>query len=248
MAREGRALFPADRAPQERPRRPRPGLPVLARPGSAGTTSTATRRSIERRDRGRPHAGPALQGEGPLPALVRRRREPVHRHHDERRRSSSTPRRQTGDADLLRDRHPALPDHPPLPRARRRQHAPTKASSTPRPASSCARARTRAGATIPSGRAAWPGRCTASARSTASHATTRVSCRPPRRCADFYIERTPAHGVPPNDWDEPDPALPVRELGRRHRRQRAAQPGQADRRPGPTAAATATTPCASSTR
>jgi unsaturated chondroitin disaccharide hydrolase len=25
------------------------------------------------------------------------------------------------------------------------------------------------------------------------------------RCADFYIERTPAHGVPPNDWDEPAP-------------------------------------------
>ena len=27
-------------------------------------------------------------------------------------------------------------------------------------------------------------------------------------CANFYIERTPAHGVPPNDWDEPDAALP----------------------------------------
>lgn len=27
-------------------------------------------------------------------------------------------------------------------------------------------------------------------------------------CANFYIERTPEHGVPPNDWDEPDPALP----------------------------------------
>ena len=27
-------------------------------------------------------------------------------------------------------------------------------------------------------------------------------------CANFYIERTPAHGVPPNDWDEPNPALP----------------------------------------
>jgi unsaturated chondroitin disaccharide hydrolase len=27
-------------------------------------------------------------------------------------------------------------------------------------------------------------------------------------CADLYIERTPAHGVPPNDWDEPDPLLP----------------------------------------
>jgi unsaturated chondroitin disaccharide hydrolase len=27
-------------------------------------------------------------------------------------------------------------------------------------------------------------------------------------CADFYIERTPIHGVPPNDWDEPNPSLP----------------------------------------
>jgi len=27
-------------------------------------------------------------------------------------------------------------------------------------------------------------------------------------CADFYIEHTPSSGVPPNDWDEPDPALP----------------------------------------
>ncbi|MCC7021579.1 MAG: glycoside hydrolase family 88 protein [Thermomicrobiales bacterium] len=28
------------------------------------------------------------------------------------------------------------------------------------------------------------------------------------RCADFYIERTPAHGVPPNDWEEPSPRRP----------------------------------------
>ncbi|MBN1994601.1 MAG: glycoside hydrolase family 88 protein [Anaerolineae bacterium] len=27
-------------------------------------------------------------------------------------------------------------------------------------------------------------------------------------CANFYIERTPAHGVPPNDWEEPDPTWP----------------------------------------
>lgn len=27
-------------------------------------------------------------------------------------------------------------------------------------------------------------------------------------CADFYIANTPAHGVPPNDWDEPDPLYP----------------------------------------
>ena len=25
------------------------------------------------------------------------------------------------------------------------------------------------------------------------------------RCADFYIERTPPHGIPPNDWEEPRP-------------------------------------------
>jgi unsaturated chondroitin disaccharide hydrolase len=29
-----------------------------------------------------------------------------------------------------------------------------------------------------------------------------------QRCADFYIERTPPHGVPPNDWEEPNPPLP----------------------------------------
>ncbi len=27
-------------------------------------------------------------------------------------------------------------------------------------------------------------------------------------CAGFYIEHTPDHGVPPNDWMEPNPALP----------------------------------------
>jgi unsaturated chondroitin disaccharide hydrolase len=26
-------------------------------------------------------------------------------------------------------------------------------------------------------------------------------------CANFYIEHTPAHGIPPNDWAEPEPAL-----------------------------------------
>ncbi len=27
-------------------------------------------------------------------------------------------------------------------------------------------------------------------------------------CARFYMERTPPHGIPPNDWDEPWPAIP----------------------------------------
>ena len=27
-------------------------------------------------------------------------------------------------------------------------------------------------------------------------------------CANFYIEHTPAHGIPPNDWAESEPALP----------------------------------------
>jgi unsaturated chondroitin disaccharide hydrolase len=26
--------------------------------------------------------------------------------------------------------------------------------------------------------------------------------------ADFYMERTPPHGLPPNDWEEPNPSLP----------------------------------------
>jgi len=29
-----------------------------------------------------------------------------------------------------------------------------------------------------------------------------------QRCADFYIERTPPHGIPPNDWEEPSPRRP----------------------------------------
>lgn len=29
-----------------------------------------------------------------------------------------------------------------------------------------------------------------------------------QRCADFYIDRTPANGVPPNDWEETDPIRP----------------------------------------
>jgi unsaturated chondroitin disaccharide hydrolase len=29
-----------------------------------------------------------------------------------------------------------------------------------------------------------------------------------RRCADFYLARTPAHGIPPNDWEEPHPEKP----------------------------------------
>ncbi len=28
------------------------------------------------------------------------------------------------------------------------------------------------------------------------------------RCASFYIRRTPSHGVPPNDWEEPNPSQP----------------------------------------
>ncbi len=30
-----------------------------------------------------------------------------------------------------------------------------------------------------------------------------------RACADFFIEKTPEHGIPPNDWEEPNPTCPV---------------------------------------
>jgi unsaturated chondroitin disaccharide hydrolase len=29
--------------------------------------------------------------------------------------------------------------------------------------------------------------------------------RTAQQCADFYIDRTPPHGIPPNDWEEPKP-------------------------------------------
>jgi unsaturated chondroitin disaccharide hydrolase len=29
-----------------------------------------------------------------------------------------------------------------------------------------------------------------------------------RRCAEFYLARTPEHGIPPNDWEEPNPPQP----------------------------------------
>jgi unsaturated chondroitin disaccharide hydrolase len=41
-----------------------------------------------------------------------------------------------------------------------------------------------------------------------SHTGQRRFLRTARRCADYYIEHTPPHGVPPNDWDEPDPDVP----------------------------------------
>ncbi|HZC34333.1 MAG TPA: glycoside hydrolase family 88 protein [Chthoniobacterales bacterium] len=32
--------------------------------------------------------------------------------------------------------------------------------------------------------------------------------RTAQQCADFFIDRTPPHGIPPNDWEEPKPRLP----------------------------------------
>ena len=55
------------------------------------------------------------------------------------------------------------------------------------------------------GRAARPGRSTASAPPTASPAIARF-LDTAERCADFYIDRTDDSGVPPNDWEEPHPA------------------------------------------
>ena len=113
----------------------------------------------------------------------------------------------TGDRGSAAEGARALPDDAAVPRARRRQH---RARGHLRPgdaASSCARRRTRAGETIPPGRGGRPGRSTASAPRTGFRATSASWIRR-ERCADFYIERTPRHGVPPNDWEEPSPRRP----------------------------------------
>ena len=44
-------------------------------------------------------------------------------------------------------------------------------------------------------------------------------------CADYYRRQVPAEGVPPNDFDEPDPAYPYEIFSRRHRRGGLSQPG-----------------------
>ena len=116
VARAGRALQPPDRATQGRPHRPRPRVPVhldleaLVRgDGRSGQVGHGRPRRTD--------DGPAVQREGPLPALVRLRRLVLHRHHDERRdhlRSRSGDGRRGPPA----DRHRALPDHPTSPRAR----------------------------------------------------------------------------------------------------------------------------------
>ena len=62
------------------------------RPGGGGTRQTGDPTQQRRRRARRPHPGHALQREGPLPAQLPGRGQPVHRHHDERRRSSSTAR------------------------------------------------------------------------------------------------------------------------------------------------------------
>jgi unsaturated chondroitin disaccharide hydrolase len=56
-----------------------------------------------------------------------------------------------------------------------------------------------------------------------------------QRCADLYIERTPAHGVPPNDWEEPNPLQPyessaaaVAAAGLLELSQTATEPSKAD--------------------
>jgi unsaturated chondroitin disaccharide hydrolase len=41
-----------------------------------------------------------------------------------------------------------------------------------------------------------------------SYTQDRAFLETAERLAEFYIQRTPENGVPPNDWDEPDPKLP----------------------------------------
>ena len=77
-----------------------------------------------------------------------------------------------------------------------------KAFSIPTPANFCGRPRIRAIAAIPAGRAAWPGRCTASPPAT-NTAATRISCETAQACADYYITHTPADGIPPWDFNAP---------------------------------------------
>ncbi len=122
LAGQGRTLLAPGRASQDRPQCPRSGLPLLV--NLETLVRSHRRRGDQRRgDRGRADAGHALQGEGPIPALLCGRREPLHRHHDE---CGHHLLRRPGDRrrGSVAHRQPALPDHAPLSGARRRQHLP----------------------------------------------------------------------------------------------------------------------------
>ena len=158
---------------------------------------------------------------------VRRAGEPVHRHHDERRRSSSTPRSRPATATccgsptehcLTTRRYLVRGDGSDVARGHLRPR--DRRVPAPDDPSGLARRRllgARAGLGALRLRHRLP-----------LHRRPSASWTPPQRCADFYIERTPATRlVPPNDWEEPDPIQPVRKLGRGDRRRRALAAGRA---------------------
>ena len=176
VAADGRALLAADRAQAARPRRPRPRL-HLPQYLSPLVRADRRRAAPPGADHGRPDAGLAVQSSGAVPPLVRRAREPVHRHHDER-------------ADHLlrraRDRRPrpVRPGRRPLPDHRADARPPRRLDG----ARGDLRPRDRRvpaaddpsgpAAPIRPGRAGWPGRSTASARSSLTR-TTRPTSRSP---------------------------------------------------------------------
>ena len=83
----------------------------------------------------------------------------------------------------------------------------TKGYSIYKPANSCVKARNRGGVATLLGRAGLPGALYGFGTAFSfTHDQRFLSTA--QACADYYIERTPPHGVPPNDWDEPTPAYP----------------------------------------
>ena len=170
--------------------------------------------------------------------------QPVHRHHDERRRH--LPRRAADRRPRPARGSPSSTAGPPGARSCAATAAPpTRASSTSRPASSCARRPIRAGATTPPGPAGRPGRIYGfgtAYRYTGDRRFLDTADRLRRLLPRAH--RRPAR--PAERLGGPDPVPPVRELGRRDRRRRALAAGRAgpDRRQGPRA--TPTTRCRSS--
>ena len=153
------------------------------------------------RDQGRPHPGPAVQCEGQVPSLVRGAREPVHRHHDERPAHLLGGRetRQTRPSSTWPSPIAARPSGPwSGPTARRL----TRGSSTWTPASFSASPHIKGFGPTRPGRAGWPGRSTASARSITTR-TIRPTSPWPGATPTTSSPTVPTDLVPPWDFDVP---------------------------------------------
>ena len=154
-----------------------------------------------RHDPGRAHAGAPVPGAGEVSPLVRRPRVDLHRHHDECGNSLLRGPRDPGRGAQSRG-HGALPQHAPPPGCAGTAPRPTRRSSTWRRAPALHQSTHQGfrGDSCWSRGLAWSLYGFGIAY---RYSRDRRFLETAEQNADYYIDATPAHGVPPWDYDAP---------------------------------------------